>query len=184
MKLNGLTLWKSSPFFLVSRKFIATHGTNPMLTQGPWCLSRKTDIRPTVPVIVDKKHENRAVQDSWHIAKYLDSAYPDTPRLIHTENEGLQFFFYNYCHGQILLPAFKLCVMNIYHLCPTPALKHFFRTNREAWCKMTLEEFAGEESAQIAALKSGLGLIHTTLKSYSYISGDQRKHILVGRPSY
>lgn len=151
-----------------------------MLTQGSCCLPRKTGVRPTVPVIVDKKHQDHAVQDSWDIAKYLDSAYPDTPSLIETDNEGLQFFFYNYCHGHILIPAFRLCVMNIYHLCPTPSVKHFFRTNREARFNMTLEEFAGEENTHIAKLKSALGLIHTTLTSYHYISGDQGKCIRVG----
>jgi glutathione S-transferase len=129
---------------------------------------------------VDKKHQNHAVQDSWVIAKYLDSAYPDTQPLIQTGNEGLQFFFENYCHGHILLPAFRLCVMSIYHLCPTPSVKHFFRTNREARFNMTLEKFAGEESTHIAGLKSGLGLIHTTLTSYPYLSGDQGKSIRVG----
>ncbi|SAL96114.1 hypothetical protein [Absidia glauca] len=164
-KIHIALNFKGIPYETEQLDFLEIQSLLPSVT--------KTGVRPTVPVIVDKKHQNHAVQDSWDIAKYLDSAYPDTPPLIQTDNEGLQFFFYNYCHGHILIPAFRLCVMNIYHLCPTQSVKHFFRANREARFNMTLEEFAGEESTHIAELKSALGLIHTTLTSYRYISGDE-----------
>ncbi|KAI8086545.1 uncharacterized protein BX664DRAFT_336120 [Halteromyces radiatus] len=129
--------------------------------------------RPTVPVIVDPQHDDKAVQDSWEIVKYLDKTYPDTPPLIVGNNEALQFFFYNYCNTNILFPVFKLCVLTIQKRCPTTAIQEWFRKDREAFFKMTLETFAGDEQVQIDAIKSGLAFIHTTLKSYPYLSGEK-----------
>ena len=34
-----------------------------------------------VPVIVDKNHDGKCVNDSWEIAKYLEKTYPDQPSL-------------------------------------------------------------------------------------------------------
>ena len=34
-----------------------------------------------VPVIIDKNADGKWVNDSWAIAKYLESAYPDRPSL-------------------------------------------------------------------------------------------------------
>ncbi|KAI8331669.1 hypothetical protein BC941DRAFT_438113 [Chlamydoabsidia padenii] len=130
---------------------------------------------PTVPVIVDEKKdgEQTVVQDSWEIVKYLDSAYPDTPSLIRGETEGLQYYFYKQTHACILVPIFKLCLLTIHKKCSPEPIKEWFRKNRESMFKMTLEEFAGDSTDHITALKTGLISIHSTLQSYPYLTGDK-----------
>ncbi|KAI8086544.1 uncharacterized protein BX664DRAFT_336117 [Halteromyces radiatus] len=146
--------------------FFQVHSVIPTIT--------KTGEKPTVPVIVDHQHDDKAVQDSWEIVKYLDKTYPDTPPLIHGNNEALQFFFYNYANANILVPIFKLCVLTVVEKCPTKEMQNWFRQTREQSFNMTLEEFAGDdENVHVENIKSGLGLVHTTLKSYSYLSGEK-----------
>lgn len=51
----------------------------------------KSDKKPTVPVIEDLANINKAIQDSWGIALYLEEVYPDTPSLFHG-NVGVHKF--------------------------------------------------------------------------------------------
>ncbi|ORZ14177.1 hypothetical protein BCR42DRAFT_418219 [Absidia repens] len=135
----------------------------------------KTGVRPTVPVIVQQnsQDDDHAVQDSWEIVKYLDTAYPNTPRLIKGDNEGLQFFLYKYIHISLLFPIFKLCLFTIHKKCSPQPIQDWFRENREATFKMTLEQFAGDPATHLASIKSALGFVHTTLQEYPYLNGEK-----------
>ncbi|KAI9307020.1 hypothetical protein BJ944DRAFT_262579 [Cunninghamella echinulata] len=141
--------------------FPQIHETIPKIT--------KNGKRPTVPVIVDR---GNVIQDSWEIAKYLDATYPNTPSLFNGD-EGINYFFYQYCNHNLLTHIFKLCVLYIHKKCHDQATRDWFRKDRERLFKVTLEQFAGEEATNINAIKNGLKFIHITLKTYPYLTGNR-----------
>lgn len=132
----------------------------------------KTDKRPTVPIIVDKKHDDRVVQDSWLIAKYLEEAYPDAPSLFHG-NEGVHYFYHNYVSSEVLPKIFRLCVLGVHSKAQPESVRDWFRKDREAMFKMSLEEFAGNEQEHINALDKALAPLGDVLNSYPYLTGDR-----------
>ncbi|ORZ21217.1 hypothetical protein BCR42DRAFT_407101 [Absidia repens] len=156
---------KGIPYETEWLDFFEIHSVIPNVT--------KTGKKPTLPVIVDMKNQDCAVQDSWEIVKYLDLSYPDTPTLINKDNEGLEFFFYQYCHERILMHAFSLCVLSILNNYDTPQKQKEFRGYMEGRFGTTLETLAGNPSDHVAALKSQLVLIHDTLKIYPYLTGEK-----------
>ncbi|CAO3587870.1 unnamed protein product [Absidia cylindrospora] len=119
------------------------------------------------------KNQDCVVQDSWEIVKYLDLSYPDTPTLINKGNEGLELFFYQYCHERILMHVFSLCLMSILNEYETPLEQKKFRDDLEGRFGTTLETLAGNPSDHVDALKSQLGLIRDTLKVHPYLTGDK-----------
>jgi glutathione S-transferase len=134
----------------------------------------KNEKRPTVPIIEDLAHENMVVQDSWDIALYLEEAYPDTPSLFHG-NAGLHKFFYDYSNDNIIPHVFKLVVLHVASNTGSEKVNAWFRDNREKRFGVTLEQFAGEASQNIAALKKGLLPIHSVLKQYPFMTGEKGK---------
>lgn len=129
-----------------------------------------------MPIIVDKRND-KAVQDSWEIAKYLEEAYPDHPSVFNG-NQGVHKFFHDYCDQNVMVPVFKMCLISLYNSCGE--FKDYFRTDREITFKMTLEELAGQAEDHIPALKEGLLPIHQLLQTYPYITGDQGSFLKKG----
>ncbi|CAO3638070.1 unnamed protein product [Cunninghamella blakesleeana] len=153
--------FKGLPYDTHWLTFFQVHETIPEITNN--------GKRPTVPVIVDGE---KIVQDSWEIAKYLDEAYPNTPKLFH-DDEGANFLLYQYLNHNLLTNIFKLCILKIHRKCPDQATRDWFREDRERLFKVTLEEFAGPEVDNIKAIKDGLKIINITLKTYSYLNGNK-----------
>ncbi|KAG0746832.1 hypothetical protein G6F57_002354 [Rhizopus arrhizus] len=129
----------------------------------------KTDKWQTVPTIVDKRND-KVVQDSWEIIKYLEEVYPDHPSVFNG-NQGVHKFFHDYCDQNVMVPVFKMCLISLCNSCGE--FKDYFRTDREITFKMTLEELAGQPEDHVPALKEGLLPIHQLLQAYPYITGDQ-----------
>ncbi|KAI9258968.1 glutathione S-transferase [Phascolomyces articulosus] len=154
--------YKGIPYKTVWLTFFEVHSEIPKLT--------KSDRMPTIPVIVDKLHGDKVVQDSWEIAKYLDEAYPDTPRLFNNDL-GTQLFFYNYCTKNILLQVFKLVLPNL--LDKTGDMREWYVTSREAMFKTSLENVMGDPEEQAKILAGFLEPIGAILKEYPYVNGQQ-----------
>ena len=64
----------------------------------PWHFTEKDKIKfsgqERVPVLIDGSN---TISDSWEIAKYLESAYPDRPSLKLDSGEVLFIKFFNDC---------------------------------------------------------------------------------------
>lgn len=115
------------------------------------------------------------MDESWDIALYLEEQYPDSPSLFNGQI-GAHKFFQIYCDHNVMSPLFKLIITDICKLSGPPELQQWFRQDREARFKKTLEEFSGDENTNIKALKQGLLPINRLLKMYPYITGDKRKY--------
>ncbi|KAG0165924.1 hypothetical protein DFQ28_008138 [Apophysomyces sp. BC1034] len=132
----------------------------------------KTGERPTVPVIVDLAHDNKPVQESWEIAKYLEKAYPDSSSLFHG-NEGAHLFFHSYCNTQILPPLFQLVVLDVLRRSGPESYQKFFRAHHEARVGLTLEQFAGNPDDILKKFPKLLEPCITVLLSYPFLTGEK-----------
>ena len=122
----------------------------------------------TVPVIVD---QGRAVADSWAIARYLDEAYPDRPRLIEGEEaRALTYLFKHWCERSLHGPVLRAVIMDLFnHLHEKD--KPYFRASREKRFGKTLEEHGADRAGAIAALRSALDPLRPVLAEQPFVSG-------------
>ena len=80
----------------------------------PWHFTEKEAIsfsgQERVPVLIDAEN---TISDSWEIAKYLETEYPDTPslKLDHGEVLFIKFWVEIVLHPELL----QLLVMDIYN---------------------------------------------------------------------
>ncbi|KAJ3878215.1 hypothetical protein F5051DRAFT_428363 [Lentinula edodes] len=94
----------------------------------------------TLPVIYDPS-TNKTISDSFAIALYLDTAYPDTPKLFPPGTQAIQEAFMQYVNlrciprlGQFLRPA-------VFWKLPEGRSQEYFRRTREALYSVTIEEW-------------------------------------------
>ncbi|KAG2223012.1 hypothetical protein INT45_012311 [Circinella minor] len=154
--------YKGIPYKTVWLTFPEVHTEIPKIT--------KSDAPPTVPVIVDVLHDNKVVQDSWEIAKYLDETYPDTPKLFNNDI-GAQMFLYNYCTKKPLFPIFRLVLPAM--LERSGDMRDWFVTTRETFFKTSIDNIIGDSDEQKKALTELLEPIGAILKEYPYLNGEQ-----------
>lgn len=74
-------------------------------------------------------------------------------------------------------PIFKLVVLHVANNTGSEKINAWFRKNREERFGCTLEQFAGETSQAMAAVKKSLVPIHTVLKEYPFMTGDKGKAV-------
>lgn len=140
----------------------------------PWRFTEKDRIvrsgGGTVPVLVDG---DTWISDSWAIAGYLEQTYPDRPSLFGNEIGRSQALFIKYWAEQTVHPALLgLIVLDVYrHLHPKD--KDYFRQSREQRFGMTLEQRAADPDRQLAAFRTALGPLRTTVTDQPFISGEQ-----------
>lgn len=138
----------------------------------PWRFSEKDAIafsgQGLVPVIVDG---DKVLHDSWTIAAYLDEAYPDRPMLFGSEEaRTLAFFFKQWVERTIHPLLLRLVVLDIYERLHE-ADRPYFRASREKRFGRTLEEFAADQPATLAALRSALEPARPVLREQPFLSG-------------
>ncbi|KAI8059355.1 hypothetical protein BC940DRAFT_178924 [Gongronella butleri] len=133
----------------------------------------KSDQRPTVPVIVDGIHGDKVVADSFDIARYLDEAFPDTPKLFDPAHEGLLRFFEKYVFWNVIVHMYKINILQIHASFPNQEIKDWYRENREGMFHLTLEQFAGNEADNVAIIKAQMTVLDDSLKHTPYITGQQ-----------
>lgn len=123
--------------------------------------SRKADGRPhyTLPMIYDPLTKTTVV-DSAEIAKYLDKAYPSTPKLFPEGTEALQAVFLDHAWSVIGAPLFMNIILRTC-LALNPRSQEYFRTTREVMFGKKLEELGSEESWKL--LEAGFGKLDTWL---------------------
>lgn len=140
----------------------------------PWRFTERDAISFTgqgrVPVLVDKSAGDKAVWDSWDIARYLDSAYPENP-LIPEGAENLVFFTKCWVETAIHPKIAGLLLWGVYsHLADKD--RDYFRTSREKVFGRTLEEIEAGADAGVEALRATLQPLRLTLKSTDFLGGN------------
>jgi len=140
----------------------------------PWHLTDKSAIADSgqgrAPVIEDGEH---TLHDSWRIACYLDSAYPNTPPLFTDASAKAHALFIKFwCERDLhdaIRPIIILDLLKAFH----EKDKAYFRESREKLFKMTLERFAAEEEKKQAALDRALVPLRDSVSLNQYIGGAQ-----------
>ncbi|KAF8157806.1 hypothetical protein B0H34DRAFT_655910 [Crassisporium funariophilum] len=113
----------------------------------------------TLPAIYDSSTK-AAIADSILIAKYLDEAYPNTPRAFPYHTEAFQFAFAE-MHFAKLMPMWQFFVPVVYTRL-NPVSKAYFRPTREYFFGTRLEDLTptGDKALeQWKAYEAALGSI-------------------------
>ena len=177
LKLYDLVLENGCPMspFVWRTKFALAHKGLPFQAL-PVGFSEIRDVAggrfKTVPIIEDGEE---AVVDSWSIADYLDQNYASHPPLFASPGErGLVRFFDTWYRTAVLLPLFRLYVLDI-HNGLRPADQPEFRRTREARLPdgQSLESFTLERHKSLPAFRAGIEPLRATLRDQPFLGGER-----------
>lgn len=156
--------WKSK-LALVHKQLV--HKTEPV-----W-FTEKDKIamsnQALLPVITDG---DKVVNDSWAIAEYLETKYPDAPSLFPSEASKSEAEAFNLWVSTVLskhIPG--ILILNLYNAVADQD-KEYFRSTREERVGTTLEAFAATPEKYIQSLQAELSDVRATLTSQSYLGGE------------
>jgi len=122
----------------------------------------------TVPIVKDGE---TVVRDSWKIAEYLESRYPDAPTLFGGAiGQGVTQTFNVWADRVLVLPMLALIVADV-HERVDPADEKYFRESMEKILKMTLEEARKGRAEAMARLTRTLEPMQALLKRQPWIAG-------------
>ena len=159
-----------SPFCWRIRMALAHKGLDA--TSIPWRFTEKDAINKhksdKVPVLLDGE---RAVNDSWAIANYLEDTYPDRPSLFGGEGGRAMGRMLNWWGDTVVVAGmFPFIVADIHgHLRPVD--QAYFRESREARFKKSLEEVASNRDTGVDAFRKSLDPMRLTLKTQPFLGG-------------
>ena len=136
----------------------------------PWHFTEKDKIKfsgqERVPVLIDGSN---TISDSWEIAKYLETAYPDRPSLKLDNGEVLfiKFWSETVLHPELL----QLLVLDIHDNLSLED-QSYFRESREKMLGKTLEEVVANRQEQLPRIQKLLTPLRSTLSKQEYLSGE------------
>ena len=136
----------------------------------PWHFTEKDKIKfsgqERVPVLIDGSN---TISDSWEIAKYLESAYPDRPSLKLDNGEVLfiKFWSETVLHPELL----QLLVLDIHDKLSLED-QSYFRESREKMLGKTLEEVVANRQERLPRIQKLLTPLRSTLSKQEYLSGE------------
>ena len=138
----------------------------------PWRFTDKAAIgfsgQDLVPVLVDG---GRTVHNSWNIALYLEEAYPQRPGLFEgAQSRALTEFFQQWVIRAIHGATLKVIVLDLFARLHEKD-KAYFRESREKRFGMTLEQYAGDPKAALAAFRGALEPVRPVLVQHPFVSG-------------
>lgn len=122
-----------------------------------------------VPVLDDA---GTVVGDSWKIAEYLESRYPERPSLFGGETgKRLAWFVQQWTMTQVHAPLFRMIAADI-HALLDPADQAYFRASREKRFGRRLEELQAEREALLPGFRASLAPLRLTLEAQAFLGGD------------
>ena len=136
----------------------------------PWHFTEKDKIKfsgqERVPVLIDGSN---TISDSWEIAKYLESAYPDSPSLKLDNGEVLfiKFWSETVLHPELL----QILVLDIHENLSLED-QSYFRESREKMLGKTLEEVVANRQERLPRIQKLLTPLRSTLSKQEYLSGE------------
>ncbi|MGI2907973.1 glutathione S-transferase family protein [Tolypothrix sp. VBCCA 56010] len=161
-----------SPFCWQVKMALKHKGLNA--EEIPWRFTEKEAIafsgQGLVPVLVDG---DKTVNDSWEIARYLETTYADRPSLFNAKVGESGALFIKFWSAQAISPLiFRLILLDLFENLHEKD-KAYFRQSREKRFAMTLEEFATPNDETITALQTALSPMREVLSRQLYLGGDQ-----------
>jgi glutathione S-transferase len=118
-------------------------------------------------VLVDGEE---VVVDSWRIALHLDRKYAWEPLIDGEHARGPIFALKSWLERAVHPAVLKVIVLDLYsHLHDKD--KPYFRESREKRFGMTLEQYAGDPKAALAAFRGALEPVRPVLVQHPFVSG-------------
>ena len=137
-----------------------------------WRFTEKDAIAPSgqgkVPVLVAG---DKWLYESWDIAEYLEDTYPDRPSLFGCPQGRAAARFVNQWASEVLHPAVARVIVPDIPAALHEKDKEYFRTTREAAFGRSFAAIAAERDDALAALRSALAPLRSTLTRQSFIAG-------------
>jgi glutathione S-transferase len=162
-----------SPFCWRVRMALAHKGLD--YERVPWRYTEAEAIRThgasKVPVLLDGE---KAINDSWKIAVYLDEKFPDRAPLFGSEGErGIARLVNNWADVTLVPPMLSMIAADVVgHLGPEDAA--YFRKTREGFLGKPLEEARDRRDANLVTFrKTTLLPLRLTLKSQPFVGGSK-----------
>ena len=121
-----------------------------------------------IPVLVDGDHWTN---DSWHIACYLEDAYPDRPTLFGNDMGRAEALFINAWTLQIQNPGLINIVLWDVFQSVDPEDRDWWREDRETRCGK-LEPFKEAKEGKLGPWRQSLEPLRVTLAEQPYLGGD------------
>ncbi len=123
-----------------------------------------------VPVLQDNE---LVISDSWDIAVYLDSAYPEGPQLFPDEASRAQAESFNRWLDNVLAQHIRpMIILDIYEQLDEET-QVYFRQSREEKFGRSLEEVGANPEKNIPRLRAELDSIRDILQDQHYMGGQQ-----------
>jgi glutathione S-transferase len=114
-----------------------------------------------------------AMAESWDIARYLDSAYPDTPLLFSNSTElAMVRLMDEWFTAEVLRKMFRMYILDV-HNAARPEDQAYFRESRETRFLhgKTLEAFTADRLSRLPALRDSLNPLRTHLNNFPFLGG-------------
>ncbi len=161
-----------SPYCWRTRMALAHKGLEA--TSIPWRFIEKDAIArhksEKVPVLLDGE---RAINDSWTIATYLEDTYPDRPSLFGGDGGRAMGRMINWWGDAVVIPGMVPLILTDIHAHLRPADQAYFRESREARFKKTLEEVSASRDKDVMTFRKSLDPVRLTLRSQPFLGGER-----------
>ena len=162
--------WRFSPYCWRVRLALAHKQLN--VETIPWRFIEKEKIafsgQSKVPILMDG---DRCVSDSWAIAEYLESQYPEQPSLFGEASAKSLTRFFNQWITEVIHPALARVILpDLFHILHGKD-KEYFRRTREAMFGQSLESLAEGSDEALVVLRNLLKPLRSTLLTQHYLAG-------------
>jgi glutathione S-transferase len=138
----------------------------------PWRFTEKDAIafsaQTKVPVLVDG---DKTVCDSYAIAEYLETAYPNEPVLFNDIGTRSLTRFVKQWAEDALQPVIARLILPSLFVLLHPKDQAYFRKTREAAFGMTIEQMAAKRESYVPAFKAALVPLRRTLEAQAFLAG-------------
>ena len=124
-----------------------------------------------LPVIQDLKNDGEVICDSWTIAEYIESQYPDSPSLFQDDRgKALAESINHWADTVLALQILPLIIMDIYRILDDKD-KAYFRQTREQKMGASLEDIAQQSVEMVDGLYQELDSVRGLLSIRDYLGG-------------
>lgn len=171
-ELVGADGLRFSPYCWRIRLALAHKGLNPDLVPCRFTDKDKLAFsgQDKVPVLLDG---DQVVNDSWAIACYLETHYPERPTLFGGRTGRALARFVNHWADTQLHPALLRALVNDIHDRVDPADREYFRSSREARLGKPLEVLREEAPHYRKMVAAILTPVRNTLADQPFLAGEQ-----------
>ena len=139
----------------------------------PWRFTDKAAVafsgQERVPVIRDG---DRVVSDSWAIAEYLETTYPDRPSLFGGATGLAHARFVNAWTDSVMMGGIARLILRDLQDVVAPQDRAYFRQSREARFGMTLEAVQSGRETRVTEFRASLLPVRLVLGKQTWLGGE------------